>query len=86
MEVFCQQEVIFCCNKLKAWVILSNMGDICKICKKACWLFATHCFTNFDLGYAYPRYALNGPGYAGNTLSIHGPAHALGKREANAGN
>jgi len=40
----------------------------------------------YGYGYAYPRYALNGPGYAGNTLSIHGPAHALGKREANAGN
>jgi len=38
----------------------------------------------YGYGYAYPRYALNGPGYAGNTLSIHGPAHALGKREANA--
>merc|ERR1719483_1390407 len=38
----------------------------------------------YGYGYAYPRYGLvNGPGYAGNTLSIHGPAHVLGKREAN---
>ena len=50
-------------------------------------LCATHSLTNSDLGYAYPRYALNGPGYSGNTLSIHGPVHAnIGKREANAGN
>ena len=62
------------------------MGIYAKFEKKNGCLFVTHSFNNSYLGYAYPRYALNGPGYAGNTLSIHGPAHALGKREANAGN
>ena len=33
-------------HRWKGWVILSNMGDICKICEQNGWLFATHSFTN----------------------------------------
>ena len=28
------------------WVVLSNMGDLCKICKKDGWLIETNSFTN----------------------------------------
>ena len=28
------------------WVMLSTMGDKCKICEKDDWVFATHFFTN----------------------------------------
>ena len=28
------------------WVILSDMGDICKICEQNGWLFTTHYFIN----------------------------------------
>ena len=28
-------------------MILSNTGDICKICGKDVWLFTTHSFTNY---------------------------------------
>ena len=30
------------------WKVECNMGNICKICKKYFWLFATHSFTNFQ--------------------------------------
>ena len=30
------------------WKVECNMGNICKICEKYFWLFATHSFTNFQ--------------------------------------
>ena len=53
--------IIFCCNSWKFWMILSNMGDICKIYEKVDRLFSTHSFTNLTLVWTCLTWYFNEP-------------------------